>query len=355
MGHIPIVNQDTIQKVITEGCISTRGNLKDYKVKTIADLFADALTTRVGDLVFPWIIGSKNKPNIGFKYVFKVADKPYFVHGDDYPIKIPLQVEGQEYATPLSEAEALELWDGKLLWNIIGKKSLGRGRSLSHQTKMEDSRLIEMLKNKNNNRQPATIRLGAYSSGGVPITINQSQTGSPTFETTLNQFQEKDRLKNVNLNNIPWRKGSAFVEEKVLEAWLMENIDKTSCNGLREIIMPVRLHIDWFGNYLPYGVQGSNIDVVISHLNGSRDVSVIELKVGKLSSKEIIKTYNQVKAYAVFIEKAFKAFGVEVNTNPIIISNKNLTRRDNQTWRELDITSIVYQIQSNGTVSFTKE
>ena len=83
MGHIPIVNQDTIQKVITEGCISTRGNLKDYKVKTIADLFADALTTRVGDLVFPWIIGSKNKPNIGFKYVFKVADKPYFVHGLD--------------------------------------------------------------------------------------------------------------------------------------------------------------------------------------------------------------------------------------------------------------------------------
>jgi len=355
MGHIPIVNQETLQKVIQEGCISTRGKLEDYKVKTIADLFADALATRPGDLVFPWIIGSKDSQNIGFKYVFKVADKPYFVRGDEYPIKIPLKEVGDEYEIPLSEEEALELWDGKLLWNIIGKKSLRRGRSLSHQTKMEDNKLIDMLKKKNNGRSPTSIRLGRYASGGVSISINPSQVGVANFETVLDSFNAEDRLKNVQLNNIPWQKEGDFAEEKVLEAWIMENIDRTQCNDLREIIIPVGQHIDWFGNYLPYGVQGSNIDVVISHLNGSRDVSVIELKVGKLSSKEIKEAYNQAKAYALFIERAFGAFGVAVNANPIIISKKHPTRRDNQIWKRLPITSIVYEIQNNGAVNFTKE
>ncbi|MEM3245786.1 MAG: hypothetical protein QXN16_03395 [Candidatus Micrarchaeaceae archaeon] len=355
MGHIPIVNQETLQKVISEGCISTRGKLEDYKVKTIADLFADALTTRVGDLVFPWIIGSKSSANIGFKYVFKVADRPYFVNGDEYPIKIPLKETGEEYEIPLSEAEALDLWGGKLLWNIIGKKSLGRGRSLSHQTKMEDNLLIEKLKKKNNGRRPANITLGRYTSGGLPITINPSQIGNPNFELSLDRFDPDDRLKNVQLSDIPWQKDGAFTEEKVLEAWLMENIDKPACSNLRQILMSPGQHIDWFGNYLPYGVQGSNIDIVISQLNGSHTVSVIELKVNRLSKTQIIEAAAQVEEYSAFIEKAFKAFNVNVSIKSIIISHSHPTRRDNNGLGKLPITSIVYNIQSSGEVNFVKE
>lgn len=355
MGHIPIVNQETMQEVISQGCISTRGKLEDYKVKTIADLFADALTTRVGDLVFPWIIGSADSANIGFKYVFEVADKPYFVRGDDYPIKIPLKETGKEYEIPLSEAEALDLWDGKLLWNIIGKKSLRRGRSLSHQTKMEDAKLIEMLKKKNNDNAPTNIRLGRHVNRGVPITINPAQTGLTNFETLLDAYASEDRLKNVQLNEIPWQRDGVFAEEKVLEAWLMENIDKPVCSNLRQIIMSSGQRIDWFGNYLPYGVQGSNIDVVISHLNGNHTVSVIELKVGRLSSTQMVETAKQAERYALFIKKAFKAFNVDVNIKPIILSYKHPTRRGNESWKRLPITSVVYEIQRSGAVSFIKE
>jgi hypothetical protein len=355
MGHIPIVNQETLQRVINEGCISIRGTLKDHIVKTIADLFADALTTRVGDLVFPWIIGSKNSENLGFKYIFKVADKPYFVRGDEYPIKIPLEEIGEGYGMPLSEEEALDLWDGKPLWNIIGKKSLGRGRSLSHQTKMEDNKLIDMLKRKNNGSSAKTISLNRYSGRGVPITINPSQVGTTDFRSALSSFKPEDRLKNIQLNSIPWQKEGVFTEEKVLEAWLMENIDKPSCNNLRQIIIPSGQHIEWFGNYLPYGVQGSNIDVVISHLNGDHIVSVIELKVGRLSSNGIIDAAKQVEKYSVFIKKAFRAFNVNVDVKSIIISRSNPARRNNNSWRHLPITSIVYDIQSSGAVNFAKE
>lgn len=355
MGHIPIVNQETLRKVKSEGCISTRGNLKEYVVKTVADLFADSLTTRAGDLIFPWIIGSKNSANLGFKYVFKVADKPYFVRGDEYPIKIPLKEVGEEYDIPLSEAEALDLWDGKPLWNIIGKKSLGRGRSLSHQTKMEDNKLIEMLKRKNNGNNAKIISLNKYSGGGMPITINPSQVGVANFQTALSSFRPEDRLKNIQLNNIPWQREGVFTEEKVLEAWLMENIDKPICNNLRQIIMPSGQHIDWFGNYLPYGVQGSNIDVVVSHSNGTHTVSVIELKVGRLNSNEIIDTSKQVDRYSLFIKKAFGAFNVDINVKSIILSHEHPTRRNNNSWRHLPITSIVYNIQSNGAISFVKE
>jgi hypothetical protein len=355
MGHIPIVNQETLNRLIQDGCISIKGKLKDHIVKTVADLFADALATRPGDLVFPWIISSKNSPNLGFKYIFKVADRPYFVSGDEYPIKIPLEEAGEEYAIPLSEAEALDLWDKRLLWNIIGKKSLGRGRGLSHQTKMEDSKLIEMLERKNNESKPKTIRLNKYSGGGVPITIDPLQVGAASFQANLSKFVPEERLKNIRLKDIPWRKGDTFTEEKVLEAWLMENIDKPACSNLRAIIIPSGHHIDWFGNYLPYGVQGLNIDVVVSHLNGSQTISVIELKVGKLSSGGLIETAKQVEKYSLFIKRAFAAFNINVDTEAVIISHENPGRRDNDSWRHLPITSIVYNIQDDGIINFFKE
>lgn len=358
MGHIPIVNQETLVEVIKKGCIEIKGKVedKDKIIETAASMFADVLAVRKGDLVFPWIINSSESEGLGFQYVFKIAGDPIFIQGDEYPIKVPLATDGIKYNIPLSEAEALDLWNQKLLWNAIGKKSLRRGHSFSHQTYMEDKLLLELLNSKNNGAKPTPVELGTFSGTGQRISIDPSKIGNnENLVNQLSNFKADKRLSNLNLQDINWSYNGRFIVEKALEAWLMENIDKPACSNLRQILMSSDQHIDWFGNYLPYGVQGNNIDVVVSHLNGNHTVSVIELKVGRLSSKGIIKAAEQVEKYSAFIKKAFEAFGENVSVKSIIISNKNPNRRDNDTWKHLPITSIVYEIQDNGVVSFVKE
>jgi len=353
MGHLPIVNQETLVSMIRDGFISTRGNLKRLMIKTTSDIFSDVLATREDDLIFPWIIRSRVSENIGFKYVFSVAGPPVFVKGDQYPVKVPLQSEGLEFDVPLSEAEALDLWKTKLLWNIIGKKSLGRGRSLTHQMPMEDERLLELLNSKNS-VGPYEIKLNKSDTIGVPITIDPSQDNwDPSLERRLNSLEPEDRLSSLDLNGIPWRRGSVFAYEKTLEAWIMENLDKSPCNVLRELALETN-EIEWFGNYLPFGVQGGNMDVVIvQSKDDGKIVSVIELKLGRLNVNELKKAAVQSIEYSHFIKNAFNAYGIKVEMNPIVLSARS-GRFPVPTIKGIKPTCIQYDIDNKGVVSFRK-
>ncbi len=324
MGHLPIVNQETILNVIKEGYISTRGTLKKYIIKTTSDIFSDVLASRKGDLIFPWIIHGETGENIGFKYVFKIEGPPIFVEGDDYPVKIPLEPEGMEFDNPLSEAEALDLWDRKLLWNAIGKKSLGRGRSLTHQTPMEDAKMLELL-NKKNPEGPKKITLGKEDLQGVQISINPSQgEWDEELHSKIKQTPEENRLSSLNLSGMQWRRGKYFTVEKTFEAWLMKNIDQESCKILREMMFDNNETIEWFGNYLPFGVQGGNIDVVILHSGKSgKTLTVIELKVGSANKSQFESAAEQSIDYSIFLKKAFNSFDIEVNINSIVLTGKS--------------------------------
>lgn len=127
VGHLNIVNNDTIIDILETGYISTNGVLKSRTIKTISDLFSDVLATRKGDFVFPWIIKGKDNNQIGFRYILKIAGPPIYVFGDEYPIKIPIEDIVISYPIALEESDALDLFRIELLWNAIGKKSLGRG------------------------------------------------------------------------------------------------------------------------------------------------------------------------------------------------------------------------------------
>ena len=354
MGHLPIVNQDTINDVIRDGYVSTRGDLKEMWGKTTADIFSDMLATRKGDLVFPWIIASKRKKNVGFKYVFRIEGSPIFVRGEEYPIKVPLSTEGWEYENPLPEASALELWDPKLLWNAIGKKSLRRGRSLTHQTPMEDKRLDYLL-NSMNPSGPRQIKLGKTKYASVPITIDPTRGyWDPKLLSTLEKLTARERLSQLDLNGVPWRDNNLFNVEKSLEAWVMENIDKAAGQELRDNILNTDLEIEWFGNYLPYGVAGSNMDVVIIQSGTNRKLAtIIELKVGSLPAKDFIDAAKQVLRYLEFIKNAFKAFGESVKTKGFVISGPSYVRdSDKSSIRQLKVDWITYHIDASHCVCF---
>lgn len=355
MGHLPIVNQSTVTDVIRDGYISTRGDLKEMWEKTTADIFSDVLATRAGDLVFPWIIAGAGKQNLGFKYVLTIAGPPIFVEGDEYPVKVPLSQEGWEFSNPLPEATALNLWDSRLLWNAIGKKSLRRGRSLTHQMPMEDERLLQLL-NSVNPDGPKKITLGKRSYDGTPITINPSQDRwDPGLEVKLNSLSAYNRLSSLRLNGIPWQHGRSFVVEKALEAWIMENVDKSFGKEFRENVLDEGSKIEWFGNYLPFGVAGGNMDVVVVQSRDSRKfATVVELKVASLRIAEFKAVAHQVTMYCEFIRNAFKAYGEVIEPNGIVISGPSSSLSPSNAISEnASIKWVAYSIDDKGNVHFT--
>ena len=304
MGHLPIVKPTTLKDVITTGYISTRGDLKSDIEKTIASLFSDVLATRVGDPVYPWIIKESNihDENLGFKYRFEIDSVPKFVRLNKFPIKIHLAKSFIEYDQSVQEEDALDLFREDILWNAIGKKSLQRGRSLTHQSLDEDKTLESML-GSGINREIDYIDFKS-----TPITINISQTQEdldPFPNPELLKLEETERLMNINIEDIPWIRDQEFKTEKALEAWIMENIDSEE-HTLSDYF-PENTEIEWFGNYLPYGVSGKNIDIVVLHRDsdGNRLVSVIELKKGRMTKTPLSRAINQVKNYCLFIRNAF--------------------------------------------------
>jgi hypothetical protein len=356
MGHLPIVSLQTVENVINNGYISTRGDLKTQIIKTISDIFSDVLATRKNDLVFPWIVRSDISENIGFKYVFQIAGSPIFIKNDRYPVKVPLKEEGYEFEIPVSEAEALDLWESELLWNAIGKKSLGRGRSLSHQLPMEDNRLYDLLKKKNP-RGPKKIKLANPTLKGQPITINPIQDSwDPKLDTLIRSLPAESRISKLDLNGLPWRRDDKFIYEKTLEAWLMENIDSPKSKQFQEKAL-VGGALEWFGNYLPFGVAGGNMDVVaIETVKNEKIISIIELKVGELNQAQYFNAAHQVLEYTHFISRAFNAYGMTIKTNPTVICAKPERVRG---YAPLVVSGttvklITYDIIANGDVNFVR-
>ena len=80
MGHISITKERTLADIVKYGYISTGGEVNNHPnmaIKTIADMFADVLAARCGDVVFPWVINDNDsKPKTtgyGFKHIFHVS------------------------------------------------------------------------------------------------------------------------------------------------------------------------------------------------------------------------------------------------------------------------------------------
>jgi hypothetical protein len=357
MGHLSIVNEETLENVIKSGCISTRGDLGKMWVKTVADLFSDVLVTRPGHAVFPWCIGGPGTENVGFRQVFRVSGSPFYVPGDKYPIKVPLENKGLRYDNPVSEADALDLWGGRLLWNAIGKKSLGRGRSLTHQLPMEDERLLEML-DAVNSTGGKQVALGMCAKRGVPVTIDPSQDkADPQFLNRMEKATEQERISSLDIKEIPWRSGDRFKVEKALEAWIVENIDKSPGGGsFRESVLEAGYGVGWFGNYLPFGVAGSSIDVVVvQDTESGKVITAVELKVQSLCDTGFRNAVEQVREYTNFLQRAFGAYGMKVKTRKIIVAaqgsrTSRTSLQAGAVWKDTRL--VTYSIESDGQVVF---
>ncbi len=322
MGHLAICNNQTILKIIETGYIAGKCSVGNYQVKTVADIMSSFLCIKEGDYIFPWIIHNGNVRGIGFKYVFICAGNPIYVQGDPYPFKIPVSQEYYSYDLPIAENEALDLFRNQLLWNAIGKKSLGRPRSITSQTPDEDELLLQLLNGKNPEgrkvKQRNTLLPLNYPTS-VPLAIKHNQTNAT--------FQNVDSINDIIIGNLPFRNGGHFKVEKVLEAWFLQEANCNHLNGFLNVLGFNDYEFEWVGNYMPFGVSGNNIDVVAIISNGvNKVVLVIELKHERKSINQYLFAANEVSVNAEFIERAFSSFEREYEVVKVVLTGNGNIR-----------------------------
>lgn len=321
MGHLVKIHSRGVNDLLTTGIYSIRAKLGEKWLKTTADILADAFCIKPGDYLFPWITYDKitGDKNEGFKYVFKVSSGPYYSNEDtEFPIKIILEKTGWEYKNALSEDSALDLFGDKLLWNMIGFKSAGRGKANTHQTIEEDNLLISKLNELNDNIKIDINFKNNKEKNLLKITTSKMEEYTDVENERIISFPENERLSKINYENLPFLKGNKFKQEKCLEAWLMEFLDSTN----KDILFGNGSKINWFGNYLFYGVQGSNIDIVADvNNNTERQIFAIELKRDKLNESNLKETVDQVDRYSDYLLRAYNTYGLKTVAKKIIICN----------------------------------
>lgn len=161
--------------------------------------------------------------------------------------------------------------DKGTLWTMLFRKIYGPGRerSVTPILPEEADKLIRLLKRINNNEISSISSMKPYK----PL--------------------NKQRLQ-VSLGT-----GPKVKYEHVLQAWLMENLDK-DISILREIIGPNE-ELEWFGNEIIYGIGGDKVDILTLHKrDGVRfKANVIELKDEDIKKEDI----EQVQRYSYWISQ----------------------------------------------------
>lgn len=338
MGHLSIVIESSLQKMIKKGAVLVKvGDSNCRPSKKWADILADALSIRKGDLVFPWVVKSTQT---GFSYQFKASDSAYLVNERGYRIGIPVESVYLRAKAHLPEGTALDFFPNKpsdgILWNAIGKKSLRRGRAITHQTPQEDGLMLRML---------GSFTDFQRSSSGHDL---EPCVTSFVYKSGL-EVSAQGKISSLELNSDRWTKRGLFRWEKALEASLVSVLGTTNQRGFMEALGFPKAKIVWFANYLTYGVQGGSIDLLLVFRDGDIDkVVVVELKKDGLTPKSFQKAVKQVKDYSLYVEKAFKSFGEKVETIPVVVSG--IRKKPQRPLPNDGVLHILYQVNKGSLI-----
>ncbi|MEM0143723.1 MAG: hypothetical protein QXL94_07245 [Candidatus Parvarchaeum sp.] len=155
-----------------------------------------------------------------------------------------------------------------ILWTMLFRKTYGRGRerSITHILPEEAHKLELIFNEKFTKIQLPKIMPYQKPATATPITIPLECNSDGELKI-----------------------------EALLEAWIMENIDK-EIPVLKDIIGDVN-QLEYFGNNVLYGIGGENVDVLCIHkVNNKRNkATVIELKKGSLKIKDVAQVLDYTK------------------------------------------------------------
>lgn len=241
--------------------------------KTLVDIMSDLFQVEVGDYAFLWKTG-------GLIYgVYRIISRPYYIPNADNGAIFGLKIEiAYEFKSPIREYDVLNNPALKgCMWNVIGKKLAGKSRATTPLTKDEMQILIQMLSNVNSE---FTFYQGVGERViGKQLTVNMA-------DDFINY--EPTKLAELNIESITLRDGKNVKYEKGLEL-ILNYFFREKSKKVNELGI-YNENVIWFANYLPYGIERSEIDYIVQEsIDGENitRVDVIELMKGSIDKDHV--------------------------------------------------------------------
>ena len=212
----------------------------------------------------------------------------------------------KRFDRPIDDNTAyIDVEDEGELPTLRWRKVTGEGTARSSQRILpeEAEKLIRLMAKVNNERENTQLQTNTY--------ISVADTLSKLVPKTLEITRDTSENKLFSYN-----KEGKFYSEAGLEAWMMENIDK-SPPVLSEVIGNLG-ELEFFGNNVMYGVGRENADILLLHKkDGKRfKATVFELKKDNVNEDTVDQVLNpENQNYAKWIGQL-----VTANCNPPINS-----------------------------------
>jgi hypothetical protein len=339
-AHVFVVDENTLTvhtKFLFCGVVNPSGIKERYGI------YADLMNLRVGDLVFFYQRYSKDSESNGFNGIYEVTGEPFFPFFDsteiidqttgkkvvgkcecgyeysakrknqfspakclncgrivDYPIlpnRVPIRVKVFYEKSVKDDYAYVDHTDHGVLWTMLFRKTTGAGRarSIMHILPEEGEKLGRLLKDHNR--------------GNTIIPTTQSYPATPRKPLVLNI------MGNVE-------KDGTLKFETVLQAWIMQNIDK-QVNGLKEIVGPLN-ELEYFGAWVPYSLSTETVDILCLHRrDGARfKATVIELKNKEINQAAVDQTDNYTDWIAQLATENAEPEIDAIQIQPVIIGSK---------------------------------
>lgn len=290
-------------------------------VQSTDSMLADMLQLSLGDYVFFWCEKKKDLQKSTITGVYRIVSKPFFQfdnESDIFPFKVCIE-EAYHFNNPVTEYEVLNSpFINTALWNIAGKKISGKGRGSVQLTQKEAEALLQLLiaKNPDYKYKPDYKVITKYDDKS--LCIDYSKKGEKLSRPENNHIFEYDMLDFVHFK----RRGKLHYE-KSYEAIFNYEINRNNRHFLSQLGIKDNEKIIWFGNYLPYSLDATEMDYLIFTSIDGENVTgayVIEFKTKELLPPDRDTHFQRAIQYSQWVDENLLN-GAKI-TQPILICEK---------------------------------
>lgn len=289
-----VVNQESIRSTLDAMEVSVYVPEPEGKKlwnKTLIDIVSDLLQVEIGDYIFLWEAGYER-----IHGVYRALSKAFFRRDENakdlFKIKIGI---AYKFEKPIREYDVINNpYMKNKLWNIIGKKVAGKSRGTSPITPEEVEFLIQSLINANGGEYEYIRDYVAITNLANEISIDLVNDTNNTIPTRLEDYvYEPIRIKQKDVVQY----------EKALEAVLNYLFREKNIEAIKKLGISCE-DVIWYANYLPYGLERSEIDyMVMESLDGTiiNKIDVIELMSGVIDYDHINRCLQYSKWVATSV------------------------------------------------------
>ena len=259
-----VVNEETMKKTLDTMEVSVMVPEPEGRLwnKTVLDIVCDLMQVDIGDYIFLWESGTEN-----IYGVFRAVSRPFCCDdvdaNDIFRIKIDM---AYDFKKPINEYDVINNpYMKNKLWNIIGKKVAGKSRGTSPITNEEMQFLLQSLIDVNDD-------YNYYDDYSVVDVENELKFD---FEHEFNN-DIPDRLSDYNYAPFRVLKGNNVQYEKALEGVLNCCLRDKDYKTVKQLGIDAN-KVVWYANYLPYGLERSEIDYMIMESQDGVNISRIDV------------------------------------------------------------------------------